>query len=83
MLDRLSVKEYFSCAVGGDTTTARKPDSLPLLSCLEMLGVDPARGTLSESGPISHTANLTGCSTPDSMNSFGKRMASKQKFIQP
>ena len=32
---------YFGSVVGGDTTTARKPDALPLITCLQQLVARP------------------------------------------
>lgn len=42
ILDALDIARYFRSVVGGDSTPARKPDPLPLLRCLQELGVRPA-----------------------------------------
>lgn len=39
ILDALSVGRYFGAVVGGDTTAAKKPQPLPLRTCLAELGV--------------------------------------------
>ncbi len=39
ILSRLTIARYFDAVIGGDTTTAKKPDPLPLQSCLEALDV--------------------------------------------
>ena len=41
ILDGLGLSGYFSSVVGGDSTTARKPDPLPLLTCLKELVATP------------------------------------------
>ena len=42
ILDGLSLSGYFSHVVGGDSTSARKPDPEPVLSCLRGLVSEPA-----------------------------------------
>jgi len=42
ILEKLSLSGYFSSVVGGDTTPNRKPDPLPLLTCLQELASAPA-----------------------------------------
>ncbi len=42
ILKALGLSGYFSSVVGGDTTPARKPDPLPLLTCLRELIAEPA-----------------------------------------
>jgi len=42
ILEGLGMSAYFSSVVGGDTTTARKPNPLPLLTCLHHLIAEPA-----------------------------------------
>ena len=46
ILQALDISGFFDAVIGGDTTTARKPDPLPLRTCLEQLGVEPARGLM-------------------------------------
>ncbi len=41
ILDELGLSGYFSSVIGGDTTSARKPDPLPLLACLKELVAKP------------------------------------------
>jgi phosphoglycolate phosphatase len=41
ILASLEAAPYFDAVIGGDTTAARKPDPLPLQTCLEALGVAP------------------------------------------
>ena len=41
ILEGLGLDAYFSSVVGGDTTTAMKPDPLPLLTCLGELVAEP------------------------------------------
>lgn len=38
ILKALHIDQYFSAVVGGDTVTARKPDPMPLLFCIETMG---------------------------------------------
>ena len=42
ILEDLGLSAYFSSVVGGDTTSTRKPDPLPLLTCLRGLATEPA-----------------------------------------
>jgi phosphoglycolate phosphatase len=42
ILEGLGLSGYFASVIGGDTTSARKPDPLPLLTCLEELLAKPA-----------------------------------------
>ncbi len=42
ILEGLGLANYFSSVVGGDTTSARKPDPLPVLSCLRGLIAEPS-----------------------------------------
>ncbi len=39
VLSDLGVAEHFAAIVGGDTTACRKPDPLPLVTCLDALGI--------------------------------------------
>jgi len=41
ILEGLSLAEYFSSVVGGDTTSTRKPDPQPVLACLRELVSEP------------------------------------------
>jgi len=40
ILEELQLAHYFDIVVGGDTLASRKPDPLPLSSCLDALGVN-------------------------------------------
>jgi len=42
ILEGLSLSGYFSSVVGGDSTSTRKPDPQPLLTCLRQLVTEPA-----------------------------------------
>lgn len=42
ILEGLGLANYFSSVVGGDTTSTRKPDPQPVLSCLRGLVSEPA-----------------------------------------
>ena len=42
ILEGLSLSGYFSSVVGGDSTSARKPDPEPVLACLRGLVTEPA-----------------------------------------
>jgi phosphoglycolate phosphatase len=46
ILEGLGLSKYFSSVVGGDTTSTRKPDPLPLLRCLEELVTEPKAGMM-------------------------------------
>jgi len=46
ILDSLELSAYFSSVIGGDTTSARKPDPLPLLTCLRELATAPEAGLM-------------------------------------
>ena len=46
ILQALDIAGFFSAVIGGDSTTARKPDPLPLQTCLQQLGTEPARGLM-------------------------------------
>ena len=41
ILEGLSLAKYFSCVIGGDTTSTRKPDPQPVLACLSGLVSEP------------------------------------------
>ena len=41
ILEGLGLEKYFSSVVGGDTTSARKPDPEPVLTCLRGLVAEP------------------------------------------
>jgi len=41
ILDGLGLSGYFNSVIGGDSTTSRKPDPLPLLTCLKELVATP------------------------------------------
>ena len=42
ILEGLGLSDYFSSIVGGDSTSARKPDPEPVLACLRGLATEPA-----------------------------------------
>jgi phosphoglycolate phosphatase len=42
ILDALGLANYFSSVIGGDTTSTRKPDPQPVLTCLRGLVAEPA-----------------------------------------
>jgi phosphoglycolate phosphatase len=42
ILAALEVEHYFGSVIGGDSTARRKPDPLPLLTCIENLAASPA-----------------------------------------
>jgi phosphoglycolate phosphatase len=46
ILDALDIKGYFGSVVGGDSTAAKKPDPLPLLTCIHELGSRPEEALL-------------------------------------
>lgn len=46
ILDDLDIAGFFDSVVGGDTTARKKPDPLPLLTCLEQLGVEPGNALM-------------------------------------
>lgn len=46
ILQALDVAGFFGVVIGGDSTATRKPDPLPLRTCLEQLGVAPARALM-------------------------------------
>jgi phosphoglycolate phosphatase len=41
ILEDLGLSVYFQSVIGGDSTDKRKPDPLPLLTCLSELGAEP------------------------------------------
>jgi phosphoglycolate phosphatase len=46
ILRALDIAGFFGSVIGGDSTAARKPDPLPLQTCLQQLGAPPARGLM-------------------------------------
>lgn len=42
ILQALDIAGFFSTVIGGDSTAARKPDPLPLVTCLERLEAEPS-----------------------------------------
>ena len=46
ILEELGLSTYFKSVVGGDTTNKRKPDPLPLLTCLQGLAATPNTGLM-------------------------------------
>ena len=46
ILNSLAITGFFGSIVGGDSTSMRKPDPLPLLTCLEELGVRPENAVM-------------------------------------
>lgn len=43
LLEHLSLGDYFTCIVGGDTLPERKPSALPLLHVVEHFGLQPVQ----------------------------------------
>jgi len=43
LLRQYGLLEYFGAVLGGDSTPAKKPDPLPMLTACAQLGVDPAQ----------------------------------------
>jgi len=41
ILNALDINGFFGSVIGGDSTSTKKPDPLPLMTCLEELGTDP------------------------------------------
>jgi phosphoglycolate phosphatase len=41
ILNTLDISGFFGSVIGGDSTSQRKPHPLPLLTCIEHLGVRP------------------------------------------
>jgi len=46
ILQALDITGFFRSVIGGDSTAARKPDPLPLQTCLQELGAEPARALM-------------------------------------
>ena len=46
ILDALDVSGFFHAVVGGDSTPHKKPHPLPLQTCLEAIGADPAEALM-------------------------------------
>ncbi len=46
ILEGLGLSGFFSSVVGGDTTSTRKPDPQPVLTCLGGLATEPASGLM-------------------------------------
>ena len=42
----LEIDHYFASVIGGDSTAARKPDPLPLTTCLDELGIAASRAVM-------------------------------------
>jgi phosphoglycolate phosphatase len=61
ILEDLGLSVYFNSVVGGDTTPARKPDPLPLATCLrELIAAPSASLMIGDSGVDVHTARAAG-----------------------
>lgn len=61
ILDELGLTVYFNSVIGGDTTPARKPDPLPLTTCLrELIAVPAASMMIGDSGVDVNTARAAG-----------------------
>jgi len=70
ILADLSIADVFDVIVGGDTTAAKKPDPLPLRTCMEALDVDAERCVLiGDSGVDVRTAQAI--NMPVGIVSFG------------
>lgn len=46
ILAALGIERYFGSVIGGDSTAGRKPDPLPLRTCLEQLSVTPGESVM-------------------------------------
>jgi len=46
ILNALDITGYFAAIVGGDSTPRKKPDPLPLQTCLAELGVEPGEAVM-------------------------------------
>jgi phosphoglycolate phosphatase len=46
ILSTLDIAGFFDSVVGGDTTPFKKPHPLPLLTCLEEMGIDPENAVM-------------------------------------
>jgi phosphoglycolate phosphatase len=46
ILQALDIAGFFDSVIGGDSTAARKPDPLPLQTCLQQLGIEPAQALM-------------------------------------
>lgn len=46
ILQKLDVSGFFGSVIGGDSTAAKKPDPLPLQTCLQELGVLPSEALM-------------------------------------
>ena len=46
ILQKLDIAGFFSSVIGGDSTAGKKPDPLPLQTCLEQLGVPAAEALM-------------------------------------
>jgi len=61
ILEDLGLAGFFSSVVGGDTTSTRKPDPQPVLTCLRELASEPASGLMiGDSIHDVHAANAAG-----------------------
>lgn len=61
ILEGLGLSRFFSSVVGGDTTDRRKPDPLPLLTCLQGLDAKPAASLMiGDSAHDVHAAHAAG-----------------------
>ena len=61
ILEGLGLLRFFGSVVGGDTTSRRKPDPLPLLTCLQGLEAEPAASLMiGDSAHDVHAAHAAG-----------------------
>ena len=61
ILEGLGLSSYFGSVVGGDSTSARKPDQEPVLACLRGLVSEPASSLMiGDSVHDVHAANAAG-----------------------
>lgn len=61
ILHALDIVGYFAAIVGGDSTPRKKPDPLPLQTCLAELGVEPGDAVMiGDSGADVGAANAAG-----------------------
>ena len=61
ILEGLGLAGFFSCVIGGDSTSARKPDPEPVLACIRGLVAEPAKSLmLGDSVHDIHAAHAAG-----------------------
>ncbi len=61
ILDGLGLSGYFNSVIGGDSTTGRKPDPLPLLTCLTELVAAPQHSLMIGDSAVDVNAARAAC----------------------